>query len=303
MKISVVIPTHNYGHYLGFAIDSVLAQTRFPEEIIVVDDGSTDNTRDIAARYVSKIRYVYQNNAGLSAARNTGTAAASGDWVAYLDSDDAWKPGKLEAQEAAILRTPGAVVAYTGALLMQPDGAVSEAIPAMPGEQIWPLLRCRNIIPASSSMARRASVLEVGGFNEELRACEDWDLWVRLKFKGSFAAVAEPLTVIRQTPQSMSSSTQRMLDNMEAIRETALLHGLSGFSRTLWTRRIRSVAQMHAAFTVDDESRLQRAHLVQSILYWPNPLFEFRRYRALLRNLIGASAYKRVSAIVGHRPS
>jgi glycosyltransferase involved in cell wall biosynthesis len=301
MKISVVIPTYNYAHYLDYAIASVLAQERYPDEIIVVDDGSTDNTKEVVARYQSQVRYVYQKNAGLSAARNKGTAVASGDWVAYLDSDDAWTPAKLLRQEQAILNTPGAVVAYTGCIYLNPDQSLTEAPRAMPPGTIWPLLRARNMLPASSTMAHRKSVLEAGGFNEALRACEDWDLWVRLKPRGPFAAACEPLTIVRQTPQSMSSNVQRMIDNMEAIREGSLLFGLSGFSRWCWTRRIRSVATMHAAMTMRESGlrSAERVYLLKSIWYWPSPGLEAKRYLALLHNLLGPAAYKRISSGAG----
>jgi glycosyltransferase involved in cell wall biosynthesis len=302
MKISVVIPTYNYAHYLAFAIDSALAQTRPADEIIVVDDGSTDITKEVVAPYLPRVNYVYQPNAGLSAARNTGTSVASGDWIAYLDSDDAWKPDKLLKQEAAILAMPGAVVAYTGVVFLQPDGSITASDTPVGPERVWPLLRSCNMLPASSVMAHRDSVREAGGFNEKLRACEDWDLWVRMHFKGSVAAALEPLTIIRLTPNSMSSNVQRMFDNMEAIRENTLLLGLTGISRVLWTRRIRCVAEMHAALVLGGSSvRKEREHLLKSIAYWPSPRFEPKRYVALVRNLLGPGAYKRISSVL--RPS
>jgi len=291
MKISVVIPTYNYAGYLPAAIESVLSQERLPDEIIVVDDGSTDNTREVVAPYEPRVRYFYQKNAGLSAARNTGTRLASGDWVAYLDSDDLWKPGKLRDQEKAVNEVPGAVLAYTGVVFLNPDGSISDGGPAVPPERVWPALRARNMITASSSMARREAVLEAGGFNEALRSCEDWDMWVRLKPWGAFVAAPERLAVVRLTPQSMSSNAQRMIDNMEAILEDTLLQGLHGFSRRCWKRRIRSVAQMHAAITDGAFSRtLERKRLIKSILYWPFPWYEPRRYKVLLRNLLRPAA-------------
>src|SRR5687767_14566662 len=104
--VSVVIPTYNYGRYVGDAIDSALAQTRPPDEVVVVDDGSTDDTPDRLAAYGDRIRVVRQTNQGLSAARNAGIRAAHGDWVAFLDSDDAFHPRKLELQLGALARRP-----------------------------------------------------------------------------------------------------------------------------------------------------------------------------------------------------
>jgi len=298
MKISVVIPTFNYGHYLPAAIESVLRQTRPPDEIVVVDDGSTDDTKQVVARYEPQVRYFYQPNAGLSAARNTGTRLAAGDWTAYLDSDDAWEPEKLRKQENAIRNMPGALVAYTGFRYLYSDGTFSKCEPATSPERLWPALRARNLLPASSVMAHRESVIKAGGFNETLRSCEDWDLWVRLRLRGPFAAAPECLTTVRVTPQSMSSNAQRMIDNMEAILDGTLLQGLSGLSRVAWTRRIRSVAELHAAITVGAFSRSQeRERLIKSLLLWPSPFYESRRYLILLRNLLGPEAYKRLSRL------
>ena len=105
-KVSVIIPTYNRAEYVTHAIDSVLAQTYTDYEIIVVDDGSADNTKDVLLPYMDRIRYIYQENAGLSAARNTGIKAAKGDWIAFLDSDDEWLPGKLAVQMRAVERHP-----------------------------------------------------------------------------------------------------------------------------------------------------------------------------------------------------
>ncbi len=106
MRISVVIPAYNAGRYIGRAIDSVLAQTRPAEEIIVVDDGSTDNTAEIAGAYGDRIRFIRQENAGASVARNTGIAAATGNWIAFLDADDEWLPEKLRLQTEHLERNP-----------------------------------------------------------------------------------------------------------------------------------------------------------------------------------------------------
>ncbi|MCK4819314.1 glycosyltransferase family 2 protein, partial [bacterium] len=105
-NVSVIIPTCNRAEYITQAIDSVLAQTYTDYEIIVVDDGSTDNTKEVMEPYMDRIRYIYQENAGVSAARNTGIKAAKGDWVAFLDSDDEWLPGKLAVQIRAVERHP-----------------------------------------------------------------------------------------------------------------------------------------------------------------------------------------------------
>ena len=102
MKISVIIPTYNRKHTLNRAIHSVLSQTSQPREIIAVDDGSTDGTKEWLAKMYPAIRYIHQSNSGVSAARNVGIKTAQGDWLAFLDSDDEWLPQKLERQVAAV---------------------------------------------------------------------------------------------------------------------------------------------------------------------------------------------------------
>src|SRR5687768_11860549 len=109
MEISAVIPSYNYAHYLARAIDSVLAQTYAVKEVIVIDDGSTDNTREVVAKYGEPVRYVYQNNAGLSAARNAGIRLACTPWIGLLDSDAWWMPAKVEEQVKKLSAQPDAV--------------------------------------------------------------------------------------------------------------------------------------------------------------------------------------------------
>src|SRR5688500_9583140 len=101
--VSVVIPAYNYGHFVTEAVASALNQTHPHVEVIVVDDGSTDGTADILKPFGSRIRYIYQPNRGLSAARNTGIRAARGEWVAFLDADDLWHPSKTETQLSAVV--------------------------------------------------------------------------------------------------------------------------------------------------------------------------------------------------------
>ena len=98
--VSVIIPTYNYGRFIAETIESALGQTLLPHEVIVVDDGSTDETAEVVASFGERVRYIYQENAGVCAARNRGVAASSGDLIAFLDADDIWEPTKLEKQAA-----------------------------------------------------------------------------------------------------------------------------------------------------------------------------------------------------------
>src|SRR5271169_5995224 len=177
--IAVIIPAYNSAHYLRRCIDSILLQTHPAAEIIVVDDGSRDNTREIVMSYQDSVRYFWRPNGGLSAARNTGVQQTVSTWIAFLDADDRWEPRKLELQVRALDQNPRAVLCYTNKLLVSPDG-LQRVSGVTPPHQLWPKLRYANPITPSTVMIRRDALDEVGGFDEELRACEDWDLWVRL---------------------------------------------------------------------------------------------------------------------------
>ena len=113
MKISVIIPTYNRKHTLNRAIHSVLSQTSKPREIIAVDDGSTDGTKNWLAKMYPAIRYIHQSNSGVSGARNVGIKTAQGDWLAFLDSDDEWLPQKLECQVAAVKENTDSLFCHT----------------------------------------------------------------------------------------------------------------------------------------------------------------------------------------------
>ncbi len=285
-KISLVVPTYNYGAYLRRAIDSALTQTFPPEEIIVVDDGSTDDTRSIVASFGGRVRYIFQNNRGISNARNNGIAAAQGDWIAFLDADDWWLPEKLQLQVEALRRRPRAALVYTAAWKVAPDGT-REYCPAVATSRIWPQLRYRNCISnGSSAIVLRKALLDVGGFDETLKACEDWDMWIRLARKYSFAVVNVPVTAIAVWNNSVSSDGKRMLMNTAEIIDKTLLCDLRGWRRSLWRRRVWSAQYFGAAITARAEGpNEERALLWQSLRQWPSPAFLPKRWAALAFSL------------------
>ena len=132
ITIAAIISTYNRAHLIGRAIDSILNQTRQLDEIIVVDDGGSDNTAEVVARYGSKVRYVRRQNGGMSAGRNTGVEVARSEWIAFLDDDDEWVPEKTQLQEDAIAVTPGAAVCYGGPMRVATTGKRTFYPPAAP---------------------------------------------------------------------------------------------------------------------------------------------------------------------------
>jgi cellulose synthase/poly-beta-1,6-N-acetylglucosamine synthase-like glycosyltransferase len=281
-RISVVIPTYNYGCYLRRAVESALAQIYPPFEIIVVDDGSTDDTRAVASSFGAQVRYIFQHNRGISCARNTGIGAATGDWIAFLDADDWWLPEKLQRQAEALAHDTEAALVYTAAWKVRPDGS-QEYCPATAASRIWPQLRYNNCISnGSSAMVLRKALLAEGGFDETLKACEDWDMWFRLARKYKIAVVTAPVTAIAVWDESVSCDHQRMLTNTAKIIDKTLLSGLRGWRRSLWRRRIWSAQYFGASITARaGATSEERTLLLRSIFQWPSPAFLPDRWKAL----------------------
>jgi hypothetical protein len=216
---SVVIPAYNAADTLGEAIDSVLAQTRKDFEIIVIDDGSSDNTVAVVAGYADpRVRVYSQENAGPSAARNRGIALAAGEYVSSLDSDDLWLPDYLAEMGRALEENPRAGFAYTRAWILDasdrfrtvPTGAWHRPpTPMLPREQFVSELLQECFVNAPT--IRRAALERVGGYDEGLSHGEDWELWLRLANSGFQAVRVEgPLTIYRNRPGSHSADLDAM---------------------------------------------------------------------------------------------
>lgn len=206
--VSVVIPAFNADWCVARAIDSVLAQVFDGCELIVVNDGSTDATADVLRRYGDQLRVVDKPNGGLSSARNAGIRAARGRYVAFLDADDAWLPGKLERQVALMASRPELSFCSTAARIEGPAGeALGEWRCGCGGRPALEAIFEENAHVAGSGsavLARREALDRAGGFDESLRSLEDIDMWMRLAAIGDYACVDEPLAIILKRPDSMS---------------------------------------------------------------------------------------------------
>ena len=277
MKISVVIPAYNAARFLPRCLKSVFAQTFKPEEVIVVDDGSTDNTSMLATELGARV--VGRRNGGISAARNTGILSASSEWVALLDADDMWTAEKLERQAASI--RPETVLVYTGIRVFD-DKGVRGQIPAIDASSAKKMLRYRNPITPSTVLARRELLQRDGGFREDLRACEDWEMWIRLQRLGQFEAVPDPLTDYYVYPASLSANPERMLQALDHMIDTTLLTDLHGFARWVWRHRILA-AQLCSAGLIARENGLKDEvrYILQSLRAWPSPLWQPQRFAML----------------------
>jgi len=195
-SISVVIPTYNRAELVLRALRSVLAQTRPAEQVIVVDDGSTDDTGPLVRIQFGSVDYLAQENRGVSAARNRGIEVATGEWIALLDSDDEWLPEKLERQMACLEQEPDYRVCHTDEIWVRRGRRVNPRRKhAKQGG--WIFRDCLPLcaISPSSVLIHRSLFEEVGRFDETLPACEDYDLWLRVCSRWPVLFVPERLVV------------------------------------------------------------------------------------------------------------
>lgn len=192
-SVGVVIPTFNRAHTLGRALDSVFSQTLQPQQVIVVDDGSTDSTADLVAGY-SEVSYLRQENRGVSGARNLGIRRCGCEWIALLDSDDEWLPEKLEVQFGALAENPGYRLIHCDEIWIR-NGRRVNAADRHRKRGGWIFEHCLPlcVISPSAAVIEKGLLEEVGGFNEGLPACEDFDLWLRVCSRYPVLYVDRPL--------------------------------------------------------------------------------------------------------------
>jgi glycosyltransferase involved in cell wall biosynthesis len=228
-SVSVVVPAYNAQAFLEATLASLTAQTHPPREIIVVDDGSVDETPHIAHGAPSPVRLVRKDNGGVSSARNRGLAEARGDFVAFCDADDQWLPEKLETQLQVLRESPGASAAFTGALRVDQGGSLMEEIPGphLSRVSLTDLVEHREgripAVVASSLLVSQSQVEDVGGFDETLSDAADWDYAVRLRLRGPFCGPTAPLVRYRVHTGAMSrnldlraADMRRLFDKLEA---------------------------------------------------------------------------------------
>ena len=205
--VSIIIPTYNRRDFLREAIRSVLEQSFRDFELIVVDDGSDDGTREMIQReFPGLLTYLYQENQGVSRARNRGLKLAQGEFVAFLDSDDLWLPRKLERQMAFMQSQPKAQICYTDEIWIRRGVRVNpKKKHAKYSGWIYPRCLPLCIISPSSALMRRGLLEEVGGFDEELPVCEDYDLWLRISARHPVHFLPEKLIIKRGGHQDQLS--------------------------------------------------------------------------------------------------
>ncbi|MDQ3704900.1 MAG: glycosyltransferase [Chloroflexota bacterium] len=312
--VSAIITTYNYGRFIAGAIDSVLNQTRRPDEVVVVDDGSTDDTASIVAGYESHgVRYIYQPNAGAGAARNMGIQATSGKLIAFLDADDRWLPNKLELQLAHLRRHPtaGLITGSEWQINLERQGELDAEPPVLfqrkplGAANLYRQLLVENTLGNPSIvLVKRACFERAGLFDEGLRLGQDWDMWIRIARVCRVGVVDAPLLNFNFHSGSLTAGQReaRIASNRE-IRRRYIDRVRSPLARLQLLRAATSMSHFYAAASMSDDLRLRSSALrLAAIAFLLDPTYETKLKAALLfRVLVGRRAFQRIRDIIRPR--
>jgi glycosyltransferase involved in cell wall biosynthesis len=275
-EVSVIVPTRDRSQRLAVALRSALQQEGVGLEVIVVDDGSIDDTQELVARIDDpRISYVHRRDpGGVSVARNVGIERARGRWIAFLDDDDVWAPTKLSRQVAAMV-AQGRTWSYAGEVLVDADLRVVAGSPPPPPEEVVRRIERHNSVPAGASNVVVGSDLlaQVGAFDASLTIGEDWDLWIRLARSGPPGWVRSPLVAISQHGTNASRDADAMLGQLDVIAQRygirvdrARHYRWAAWLALLEGRRGRAIRYYGRAVGAGDPRSLGRAFLAA---VWP----------------------------------
>ncbi len=273
--VTAVIATYNYGRFVTQAVESVLAQTYGPIEVIVVDDGSNDDTREQLAPYTDRVRYIYQENQSVAAARNTGIRAAAGDLIAFLDADDVWHPQKLELQMDYLAGHPAVGLVAVERLAAgvaswpPPNGLAHPKARPITVED----LILRPLFAPSGVLVRKQCFDSVGFFDASLRNAEDYDMWIRIACRYPIVKLEVPMWWYRVHGANKSHVPARQ--EAAALRVLAKAFAKAGplGKRFFLKQKAYSYAAYAAAqnYSSVGMELMSLARILQSFLRWPLP--------------------------------
>lgn len=290
--VTAVVPTYNRAHLITDSLNSIAAQDYRPIEIIIVDDGSTDNTAEVVKQWQKlnkqadtlTVSYIQQENQGGNVARNTGIVAASGAYIAFLDSDDLWHPSKLSKQLALFGHDPMVGGVYCGVQHVEVGhGKITEpTVRDYPQGWLLEKMLIHDVTaPTSTYVVRKEVFVNVGVFDVELQARQDWDMWIRLATEYKIGCVPEPLVDFREHPgpRTASNPQKEIVAYRQIMVKYAHLRKRYSFScrqaaKAAFYRRMGRVHFHHCQLST------MRAFIfyLQSIAAWP---FIFDSYAAL----------------------
>lgn len=282
--VSIILPTYNCARFLSDSLGSVLSQTYDRYEIIVVDDGSTDNTKEVLNAFLQKIKYIdLGQNRGLPAARNIGIQSAQGTYIAFLDADDLWLPEKLQTDVEYFTQHPDVSMVYSrhmnideqGVVL---DGGTKRRLPS--GNIFIRLFSEQNFIVPSSVVVRKEVFATAGLFDEQLFNCQDWDMWLRIAFYFKVAGINKPLVQYRHNPHSLSKNRNNVLKYQKLVIDktyNAFKDMMCKMSERRYKKRLAShYAKIGRYYLRTGNKRLANENFRLSLQY--NPL-NFRTLR------------------------
>lgn len=290
MKISVIIPTYNRAKTIEAAINSVLAQTFAVDEVIVVDDGSTDHTKEIVSKYGSKVKYISQQNSGASAARNYGVSIASNDWLAFLDSDDIWVSNKIDKQVSALEQT-GALCCMTAhkddlGQVFSHDEQQVENSTKLYAEPLHLIIALNRHPLMQSLLVHKSLVFKVGLLDQTLRVAEDTKFIFKLAYFFPIVYINTPLFVLTRDRDFSGLSDEISLEKaiiryecyfrvQSEIYSLLLLKG-SKLAKATHKNIGYFLGRLAELYAANDQHKRSRKLAIESLYYWHNLKTLFR---------------------------
>jgi glycosyltransferase involved in cell wall biosynthesis len=305
LRVSAVITAYNSEAYIAEAIQSILKQTRPVDEILVVDDGSSDNTGKIAAQYESSgVRYLYQNNSGVSVARNLGIQTATGDFIAFLDADDIWLAEKNRLQTDYLASHPQ--VALVSGFAWWSDAKNGDRWLSGQIQKNMNILRreilVHNVIGnPSMAMARRSALIDVGMFDGNIRLCAEFDLWNRLAACFEVSVLPEPVIIYRWHSENLSNKYrwERFYAYWSIAKRYITVSHPSLLRLWLLARAWSYFTLRRAVYAIEEgfPRRRQIGYATAAFFIYP---FESasEKFRTLVRSVMGNETYQRMKRFI-----
>jgi len=304
--VSVIITTYNNKNGVKEAIDSVLSQTYKDIEIIVVDDGSIDDTEDFLKDYIQKRKIIFkrQENKGVSSARNVGFQLSKGEYINFLDGDDTLNPEKIKAQVEFLKNHPDISVVYCDSDIIinnkKMDFTYKELVGSFSGEVLNNLLE-RNFIALHSALTKREAIKEVGLFDESLRHAEDYDLWIRIANSHKYSFIDKPMVIYKKNAKGLSSNVKNQCYSVIKVLKKNLpknknskkyltKYYYSAAIDMLSVKDFKSAKYFYSLFYKNSEN-IKIDHKILYIFYnfAPHSLYLFKKIRIMLKTLISPS--------------
>jgi len=301
-RVSVIIPAYNAMNYLPQTLKSVLKQTFTDFEILIINDGSSDDIVEWASQISdSRVKLISQINQGVSAARNTGIRNAQGEYIAFIDADDLWEPTKLEKQVNCLEANPVVGLVYTWTAFIDQFGQPTGVSKVSHAEgNVWEKIVIQDMIsPGGSAMVRTECFDKVGLFDVELRIGEDRDMWTRIAAICPFAVIKEFLTLYRRHSQNTTISNEKIIPQLSKVIEKTFENA----SENLLYLKRRSYCWIHiyaAWSSIQDEKDYKKARYYrkQAVRNYPQIIFTVMYLRQTIAiailTLLGTQKYTRI---------